>query len=481
MIAADFNVARTKVDVISLDRLDDIDPVEELSRRYGLPHLLDFLRSVKKTMEEPEEAFGRRYQRDAIRRPGLVLISPASGRQSLSTRSIALEDKIFFRFCDDVDFYAVSSRVRFGYPLGGLFVPRENWILSWDRGRNRRLGPTQLRLLKTLLDRQHQPAPDRAAITPAIIMGHENFAHHMWNELSALERFLADGPAYPVPEILTTREPLGPLHAIFPEISGWKFARLNPDTRLGDNDPSKLYVNLGGYRIPSALKSRIVRYATRSASPRLVVLMEQIRACGGPVFWLSVRIKAPTLVNQKEVVAVLCAQLMQRYRNCCIVLDGFSLPFDWKQTGPEMQQFYRSSADSSRKEIDALVAEITDRGQHVASQMIVNAGGFDILDSIALGQIADMYFCHSGTTQHKIAWTANLPGIIHCNSKTFATDPAQWHAERLEGAIRPDVVPSALLADTDGGNKRGENYRAVDPAQLADFVMQKFGQYPRRR
>src|SRR5437588_167030 len=71
--------------------------------------------------------------------------------------------------------------------------------------------------------------PLRLPIRTVITMGHVNFAHHLWNELSALETIIQSGSLRADTSILVARETLGPLEQIFPELKN------QPIYRVGDN------------------------------------------------------------------------------------------------------------------------------------------------------------------------------------------------------------------------------------------------------
>jgi hypothetical protein len=87
---------------------------------------------------------------------------------------------------------------------------------------------------------------------------------------------------------------------------------------------------------------------------------------------------------------------------------------------------------AGKDEIDAIIGELTRKSRPLPSQRIVNVGGLGVLDTITLAQLADAYFCHAGTVQHKIGWTANRPGLIHGNRGSRS---ARQHAERMQDGI----------------------------------------------
>jgi hypothetical protein len=107
--------------------------------------------------------------------------------------------------------------------------------------------------------------------------------------------------------------------------------------------------------------------------------------------------------------------------------------------------------------------------------MIASTAGMGLLDSIAIAQSATAYLCHSGTVQHKIGWTANVPGIVHGYRRPGIDDLGLWHSQRLEGGIAPLATPKAFFNDviSDAQVKR-HNYRTIDPEMFTRFVADYF-------
>ena len=440
----------------------------EQARRYGIPYLPQFLRYVEMLQSGEEEPYCRRYQLETIRRGELQLPSPYTGQFARATRSSVINRKIFYQFCGSQDFYVAASRVSRGYPLAALFLPGARRLLTWEPIGNRAVAARHLQELMTLPRkslRRYGNNPARVVV----VMGNRNFAHHLWNELTALERLISKTGGDLCSEIVVSHEPLGRIDCLFPEIAHWKIHR-TPDTSAQDT----LYVNLASYRISEAMRMRLLRHVRRETSSETADLIRRIKEIGGPVFWLSVKTHNPTLENQREVIVAICRRLFNCNIRCSILLDGFSVPENLStESGSE---FFRSSAEASRSEIEAIVNELSGIKRR-ASQLVVNAGGIRLIDSIALAQLADAYFCHCGSVQHKIAWTANKPGIIHGSRKQLSKDPGGWHSERLDGAVPPLPLPIQMIKDVESG-LREKNYR-VNGWAVAQFVANYFSYHAR--
>ena len=451
-------------------RTDDAADIAEKAGKYDLPYLAAFLADIVARQSGEREAYGRRYQRDIIHERQFKTISPLTGEAHIAARSTFVHGRVFYRFPDPFGYYVSSARIKLGYPLAALYVPRANCLLKWDSLAGA-VEPHHIKLLTSLIARQ----PDQETSDPAvqIVMGHDNFAHHLWNELPALEQLVTKDCNAPFPRLIVRRETLGAIDRIFPELQGWDIRRPSGDTWYFGNDPDGLYVNLGSHRISSSLRARIVTHAQAQTSAATRALIGEVNALGGPVFWISVRTVNPTMTNQRDVLVAIAEGILQQYAKCCILFDGFSTPRDMSRAGPVSLRYYAATVEAARDEADATIETVLSHAGPTAAQAIRNVAGLDVLDSMALAQLADVYFCHLGTTQHKIGWTANKPGIIHANRTLLATRPEIWHGEALEAGREPLAIPEDMVEDVAPGQRDG-NYRALDADALARWVLQRF-------
>ena len=206
-------VAPTAVKVWNVGFIGSPD-VGSKSYQETLPYVTDFLRDIQLKMGAPDEALGRRYQREIICRGTLEIISPLSGRRTTAAESFLVGGKNFFRFREPDDFFVAASRVTLGYPLLALFFPGGNLLVKWHVEKDKRgIQPKDVADLAAVVAGKekretHEKRQERVEEVAAV-MGHKNFAHHLWNELPALERLIEDLPAERSPHLLLGREPLG--------------------------------------------------------------------------------------------------------------------------------------------------------------------------------------------------------------------------------------------------------------------------------
>ena len=479
MLVPLFHPERVRVDAIDLP-VSDQGGVETLGRACGLPHLKAFLSDIERTQSDKDERFCRRYQREALARGGLELVSPFTGEPALATHSFAVASKKFFCFAEtgksgkEAAWFVASSRVHLGFPLAALFLPAENRLLTWEPGGKRAVGAPHLELLASAVA-QEELALHLPGGRPVITMGNLNFAHHLWNELAALETLVQSGLPRADTAILVQRETLGPLEQIFPELKNTTIYRAGANRPPDGVRRGALFVNIGSSLIRRSMRRRIVGFALHNASPVARGMIAALKRSGGPVFWISVRTGNRTLVNQQETFVQLVRGLFGEHQCCAIVFDGFSLPEDWEGAESGMQNFYWNTVGQVREETEAIVETVKSGVKLAPTQAIASTNGMGLLDTIAIAQSATAYLCHEGTIQHKIGWTANIPGLVHGLRKAFG-DLGLWHSEKLEDGIVPRTVPKAFFRNfaLEGGDRKSRNYRCIDQEGFTRFVSDYF-------
>ena len=169
----------------------------------------------------------RSYQRDIALAGEFSLCSPYDGKPVSATAChiFNLGDAahgnlgIAYRFAGPSPFWLLASSVKDGFPLTEAYVPAEDrsfWSL--DDNLTTLHGPWKAELtrleqggqawLSSLVDSQ-----------PTVLVGHPNFAHHLWNELPALRACLelVARTGCKAPSVQALYEPLLPLTRLMPQ------------------------------------------------------------------------------------------------------------------------------------------------------------------------------------------------------------------------------------------------------------------------
>ena len=462
---------------VEIDRIRFAAPsrVKKIGAAHGFPYLKRFLNHIERGHEHADERFGRHYQQDILVGHGLRLRSPLTGEFVTAAESIAMQGKTFYRFVEadpsgaPIEYFVIASRIRWGFPLASLFVPQQNWLLTWEpAGKN---GVSGLHLAALAQARSVQNSS--ASEDPVIVMGHKSFAHHLWNELPALETILRSNFLPSGSPILVAREPLGDIEDIFPELLGHPIWRVDPSQPLCGTRTGGLFVNLGALCIPERLRRRVVAFAQGRASAQARAIIAEIGQTGGPVFWISVRTQNPTLTNQHDVLSRIAGMLLHTYKQCAVVFDGFSLPEDFLRMPDEIRLAYARYASDTHAASEEIIASVRAISLPGPRQLLTSVAGMTMLDSIAVAQCANVYLCHAGSIQHKIGWTANVPGIIHGNRRLPVSELIARHSARLENGVAPRVTPREMFVDV-AGDEAQCNYTCANPAEFTRFALGYF-------
>ena len=183
-----------------------------------------------------------------------------------------------------------------------------------------------------------------------------------------------------------------------------------------------------------------------------------------------------TASNQHGLLVALCRRYFLAYRNGHIIIDGYSLPADFdagagliydRKDSPGVVSNDLAAAQAVKAELDA-------EGHCGRVHLAV---GLPVLDSIALGRLANFYVCHVGTVQHKVGWFHTCPGVIHANSEVLAYDFGHIVTAQSEVAARVDQLPARMV--TDDANSEDDEVRrslkytgySVHVGRAVDFVM----------
>jgi hypothetical protein len=101
------------------------------------------------------------------------------------------------------------------------------------------------------------------------------------------------------------------------------------------------------------------------------------------------------------------------------------------------------------------------------------------MEEIGWGGIADFYFCHGGSMQHKMGWIHRVAGVVHSN-KSFA---GRYNRPRLRQPNRAEaiILPQSLVVDDDPTRytplqlaRADQNYHFPSTDQVVQFILGAF-------
>jgi hypothetical protein len=439
----------------------------DVSKMQALAHWDAFLTDVERlnTYVAPKRL--PRYQRDLLDSASFEVVSPVTGEKIRVTTSrmgngcfaYRLHSRMWLITGGLADQYSLNyflSDTEFSVCGGGELRPGS------VRDKHRREFLTMEQDHRNSL---YEDIPDNGTQL-AMMIGHENFAHHLWNELSALEEWMsgASDAAIAALTIVPKYEPLGPLDEIFPRLKAARFVRADLETQYSFLQGARIVVRPCGKIVSRAIRERIVEYCG-----------DRLASGAWPRVWISVRTGSRTPDNQVAFIVAAAGKILAAYPDAEFLLDGFSFPvgFDRDVRFADLREIFKERSG----ECDAVIEKIIGEARNVLgsskSARISSASGTSITDAIAAAGTCHYYVCHSGSLQHKIGWLHEIPGTIHGPNNLGSS--RLWHVRQVEGGITPDVLPAELIATSTTPHSgpdlpRNINYAIADVDRAADAI-----------
>jgi hypothetical protein len=426
-----------------------------------LDHLLCWMEEAHFPILEEDRVL--RNQHAALARDGRFEIHlPGTAVVLRSDRSVMLEDKAnFFSLRDRPDLILAAGRVGFGHPFTSVLLPGHQTVIN-VHGERWSVGADQAERAAALLridpHEAHAPRP-----APLLVTGDANFAHHVWNQLGALDAVLNLGRRV---DVAATHQPIAPLAEIFADRPLLKVYAV-PSAKLPRLDPRRvLPFPAGGKVVVARVRDRIQLVAARHAPAATRDFLAATRDMRR--VWLSVRVDARGGVNLLEALSAICGSLLAD-ENVAIVLDGFSRPNDYGANADYDKDVIERTIAHERSFTDRLREAIVARVGATALARLHDGIGRDLLDSIHLASHCHAYFTHHGTLQHKIGYFTRVPGLVHSNPGILAFDRAGTHRHVMQDPGIVEYIDAGLI-DAVAGNRldHAGNYRFTDiPALVA--------------
>lgn len=384
-------------------------------------------------------------------------------------------DRVIFPFESQAPFYLITAGP--SGALTGIYMPAINLIVSlrelfpmnfsqqsffgdcWEMCKNHTLSP------------QSEVSPVDDVEVVALTSGVENFAHQIWNTLSGFERqvgLLSEGSAYDS-IIWFGSEFFGPLKTIFPELAGSpeeKRPARGRSPEINANKPA-LAFTVGDLVIRQGMRRRLDRVLQqRHPSEQELALLSKLDAASGPVIWLGLRQGDKSWDGQDRHIPRMLDLIAEEFPDARFIIDGFSEPDGLDYVSSRWAVYIRS--------IEGLVDGVRRATKAETYSMI----GLSMLGAISLARKADFYIAPIGTSQHKVGWFCDAPGVVYCSSAW-----KRLSGDRMPGAseVEGGTAPVFYYGDPiEGNNKRTvfdrrsnlENF-AIDPVAFADFIVKQ--------
>lgn len=452
----------------------------ELNREFPEHNWQAFVASVNELNAYVYHFCLRKYQSDILSKSGFLVVSPATGDVIEVTRSLVVGACIAYPLPDPKNLWLIAGSVGAGFPLysvvrdddGASFTLGDRQPKPWNEFK-----PADV---EHLLNRKEQLSRLRRYSAPTLISGHNNFAHHLWNELSAIDYWVqgAAGERVESLTVLATNEPLGPLNEIFSPLQS---ARVVP-VIAHDLDKAAcdapISVRAGSQFVTKSVRDKVLAVAQAHCDGEAVSRITRgLLDDAWPRIWVSTRVGSRTADNLRKFLLYVFRRIFDLYPDAAVFIDGFSFPYGFPGDVRVawLRESFEGFARSTGEFIDNLCARaMANLGRHKASQ-IVSISGISLAEAILIGGRCDYYICHAGTLQHKIGWIHSIPGFVHMPRPGHVH--AAWAAAQAEGAIIPHVFPAGFVRRSSSEAERkgawNYNYRFIDPRKSADFVLEQ--------
>jgi hypothetical protein len=396
-----------------------------------------------------KDTTARQFQDKMIAESRLTCPCPFTGVLLSSNYSIPFQGQgmrsVLYRFKTCQEFFYVITAARWrGYPKFAVYFPISNLLIEFELNKKTRVPRNYIAEFKTLIVSNPGLFADyfnneEATRKVAVIVAGSNFAHHILNELSGLQRLSDRKLLGCIETIFVFGEPLGPIESLFPEIPGHKIKRIRGDEVCAEVIKNDYFaVNLGDMFMRLNLINRVLRVANENCSNEIREKVRTAQHDCFPLLWMGVRLGNRTLTNQHEAYLKLIQTLAKHFPKLGVVFDGFSYPalivYDKEENHPKTQDPDTIEIVQMQKRFVAkLAAELNNNNVH-----IYDAIGCSIFESILWSTMIDLYISPYGTMQHKAAWFGNKPGVVHSNPSVLGG--LKWVIGVREDEITPRFI-----------------------------------------
>ncbi len=418
------------------------------------------------------------YQQSILHNGCFSVTSPYSGLEVKSKGSFfSHTQKIYYLFIENEScFFLMTDEAGFGWPV--------KYIIFHDKETTFRIDNNNANIVERK-DLQDQTRlflsdfkPQRNVKKIIIFSGDPNFAHHLWNELSAFYFVVKNVHKYRDLNRISLYNLFQPLGNIQHFVNNIKFNQIISDNKsnlrldeiIGQTDGHA--TRLGSRLITKKLKERLIRKVSKSIYALPGIHNEERK----PFIWLSVRdeMSVRACVNQISFLSALIIKIKQTWENCTIILDGFSLPVDfyYNPMYKTLEELFIKLRESTNSGINKVISHCLGLNPAIKDSIIITDSS-SLLSSFFYGLFADYYICHGGTFQHKIGWIHNVPGIMHLPQSTRGH--ARWYASQSEGSILPELLPDEFITEVEESNTivRNRNYFIRDIDKTTDWILNK--------
>jgi len=396
------------------------------------------------------------FQKFILDKGCFYVICPSTGKLLSSNRSVPFNSGFnlyvpLYRFVGNEVFYLITSRI--WSEIQALYFPEKELIISLTEFGFTPLLPTPQVINTYKADAVvnwqkikpyilNNKLPEKAAIIGFC----ENLGHHLWNELSALDKLYKSGHLNKVDKFLVIgSEFFGRIDEIFPEIPATKIQRISrQEISKIILDNNYFAFRLGHLVITQELVDRIYQASLKKCSASFLSELENAKQ-HFPLIWINVRSRnRRNWVSQIEGLANIIQLLSESYPNLGVVFDGYSrVDRSYRKWNNSEEEAYIDGEKSMVKEILGLIPNNT--------VTVYDTIGSMMHESIAWAYKVDVCLIPQGTGVNKPIMLANKPGVIFGNRDYYEVYESVFRSQR-ENLCEPVwVVGDTVVDDESNG------------------------------
>lgn len=391
--------------------------------------------------------------------------SPVDGGVLRSRDSVVVhEHRIAYRFVDErYGLVFFVSTTDYFFAKADLFVPSINTVFV-PHGDEKPLAALAQEFLAHVIANAAPllaylgdgGSPARRLAVVCRGYPHLHMGHHLWNELTALDRLVRDTPPAQLPTVIIPNaaqgsEVFAPLDRIFPELAG----RIERGLRSPETLARFAYRE--GFCVFRALDEHVtlelarrIRDAAAEEPPlrddeQLAARIQEEKI---PCVLFGLRVENRTAVDPAALIAESIEHLTQRLGRIVVVIDGHNA-----RIHHDPVTFHESYGQGLRE--PPVFAEL-----HLVMQLrrrfdnsdveIVNLCGASMSRSLFWARRADFFVASWGAGLAKYRWVCNRPGLVLSNfwNLRYRGDLGIYHAPRYqEGGTAIRFINQTFVTD----------------------------------
>lgn len=247
-----------------------------------------------------------------------------------------------------------------------------------------------------------------------------HFAHHIWNELSALDFYLAEQLGKEnhkrIIHLLCIGFPLGKLESIFKEHKHlleihYVETQEQIDTIIDENN---LFISpLGGVQVSARLISKLFTHSISNVSHDAKREIREFYNGIDHVIAISLKLGSKTVSETVEFTADLINGIHQLIPNSRFILYGMSYNMQRRKV---KEKKYKNNL---KKHVENIKVRLDN------TIVCKDINGSSLLETICWFKDISFYISHVGTLHHFPAWFSSSHGIVH-GSQAYLDRPLEF-------------------------------------------------------